>query len=259
MLAGIFGVLTPVKEITLDHFYTAIYVGVTLALAQGCGQCLNQYADWELDKLIKDYRPIPSGLVSKEESLGLSWLLAIFAVGRAFTISLFFGLVTLTLIFFAVFYSLAPLSPRRIHPLINTGWMAISRGFLPMFAVWSIYGDVNAAWEYSILAFLWVMGFQAAKDVPDVDGDVKFGIKTIPAAYGLRGLSVVMISCTAAYVSLAIYFNKYIMLSVIPLAILAVLTMKRQTELIENNISWATFYLGLAAQYLLIFINERFI
>lgn len=259
LLAGIFGVLTPVKDVTLEHFYTAIYVGITLALAQATGQALNQYADAELDKIIKGYRPIPSGLVSKEEALGLSWLLAMFAVARAFTISTFFGLVILTLLFFAVFYSLAPFSPRKIHPLINTGWMAVSRGFLPMFAIWSVYGDLNGAWRYSILAFLWVMGFQATKDEPDCQGDKAFGIKTIPNTYGLRGLLTTMMVCIGIYIALAIRFNILVMLLILPLAVTAILTTKRQSGLTENTLAWCCFYAGLGLLYILMFINERFI
>ena len=259
LLAGIFGVLTPVKDVSLQHFYTAIYVGITLALAQATGQVLNQYADAELDKIIKGYRAIPSGLVSREEALGLSWLLAIFAVARAFTISTFFGLVVLTLLFFAVFYSLAPLSPRKIHPVANAVWMAISRGFIPMFAVWSVFGELSKTWQYSLLAFTWVLGFQGSKDVVDVEGDRKFRIKTIPNAYGLRGLSVVMIGCTAAYTFLAVYFKAYIMLLTVVLAALAILTTKKQSEFTENTYAWTAFYLGLALLYVLMFINERFI
>jgi len=255
-LAGFFGVLAPVRNLTLTHLSTAVYVGLTLALAQGCGQCVNQYADASLDSEIKPYRPIPSGLVTRDEALGVSWLLAIFAVGRAFTISTFFGLVVLTCLFFAVFYSLAPFSPRRIHPLINTGWMAVSRGFIPMFAVLSVYGDLNRAWPYSILAFLWVMGFQATKDVPDVE-EKKFGIRTIPNTYGLRGLVTTMTACSVLYALFAIQLNSYIMLFVLPLAVCAILTTNKQSSLTENTISWCCFYFGLSSIYLLMFITER--
>jgi len=257
LLAGIFGVLSPVTEITFHHVITAIYVGVTLAIAQGAGQCINQFADVELDKMVKPHRPIPSGLVSREEALGLSWLLAMFAVGRAFTISTFFGLVVLVLLFFAVFYSLAPFSPRRAHSLLNTGWMAFSRGFMPMLAVWSVYGDLGSAWQYSVLAFLWVMGFQSTKDVPDSEGDKNFGVKTIPNSYGLKGQVVVMTTCTALYTLLALEFRAYIMLLVVPLAALGTLTVRKQTQLIENTIAWAAFYLGLGLVYILMFITEK--
>jgi len=259
LLAGIFGVLTPVPEITFSHIVTAIYVGVTLALAQGAGQCVNQYADRDLDKLVKPYRPLPSGLVGSEEALGLAWLLAMFSVARAFTISTFFGLVVLVLLFFAIFYSLVPFSPRRVHPLLNTGWMALSRGFLPMFAVFSVYGNVNDAWKYSVLAFLWVMGFQASKDVPDIQGDKAYGIRTIPNSYGPKGLVATMVVCSLFYTFLSIYFSVYIMLLTLPLALLAIATTEKQSKLTENTYSWLAFYLGLSLIYILMFAGRFFL
>ena len=259
LIAGLLGTLAPAQSITFEHVKIAIYVGVTLMLSQFCGQCLNQYADVELDRVVKPYRPLPSGLLSREEALGFSWLLAIFAIGRAFTISTFFGLIVLTLLFFAVFYSLAPFSPRRVHPLVNTGWMALSRGFLPMFAVFSVYGNLNNAWKYSILAFLWVMGFQASKDVPDTQGDEAYGIKTIPNSYGLGGLVTTMVVCSVLYTLLSLYFSVYIMLLTLPLAVLAIATTEKQSRLTENTYSWLSFYAGLGFLYILIFIGERFI
>ena len=259
LMAGVFGVLTPVQDVRARHLYAAIYVGITLALAQATGQVLNQYADAELDKVIKSYRPIPSGLVSREEALGLSWILAIFAVGRAFTISTFFGLVSLVLLFFSVFYSLAPFSPRRIHPLMNVSWMALSRGFIPMFAVLSVFGDVSGAWRYSLLALVWVLGFQSTKDVPDVEGDTKFGIKTVPGSYGQRGLRMLMAVCTIIYTGFSVYYKLYIMLLILPLAIAAMLTTKKQSGLTENTYAWTCFYGGLGLLYILMPINERLI
>ncbi len=256
LLAGIFGVLTPVQNITFESVVLAVYVGVTLAMAQAAGQCLNQYADAELDGFIKQYRPIPSGLITREEALGISWLLAGISIARAFTLNTVFGLIVLTLLFFAVYYSLAPFSPRHVNPLLNTGWMAISRGFLPMFAVWSIFGNLEMAWQYSILAFLWVMGLQATKDIGDVDGDKRFGIKTVPGIYGVNGLKILMIVCSVLYGILAVSFKLYLMLLLVPLAAVAVLSLKRKT-ITENTVSWTIFYAGLGLIYVLMFINGR--
>jgi geranylgeranylglycerol-phosphate geranylgeranyltransferase len=257
LVAGILGVLTPVKEITFANIVTATYVGVTLALAQACGQCLNQYADSELDKLIKPYRPVPSGLVTREEALGLSWLLAIFAVGRAFTIGTFFGLIVLVLLFFSVFYSLSPFSPRRVNPFLNTGWMAVSRGLLPIYAVISIYGSMENVWRYAVLAFLWVLAYQATKDIGDVEGDRKFGIKTIPNTYGLKGFLIYEASLTVIVFSFIYVFLPKIMLLLIPISLLALLGLRKQVKGAENNLGWVGFYSGLAFIYVLIFAYSR--
>jgi geranylgeranylglycerol-phosphate geranylgeranyltransferase len=257
LVAGVLGVLTPVKEITFTNIITATYVGVTLALAQACGQCLNQYADAELDKLIKPYRPIPRGLVTREEALGLSWLLAIFAVGRAFTIGTFFGLIVLVLLFFSVFYSLSPFSPRRVNPFLNTGWMAVSRGLLPIYAVVSIYGSLENVWRYAVLAFLWVLAYQATKDIGDVEGDRKFGIKTIPNTYGLKGFLIYEASLTVIVFSFIYVFLPKIMLLLIPISLVALLGLRKQVKGAENNLGWVGFYSGLAFIYVLIFAYSR--
>jgi 4-hydroxybenzoate polyprenyltransferase len=96
LLAGFFGVLSIVTD-----FYLAIYVGLTLAACQAVGQIINQYCDIELDKIIKPYRPLPAGVLTKEEALGAAWLLAIAAIARAFTVNIQFGLGIITLFFIA--------------------------------------------------------------------------------------------------------------------------------------------------------------
>jgi 4-hydroxybenzoate polyprenyltransferase len=256
VMAGLFGVLAPVAEPSPGHVVTAVYVGLTLALAQACGQCINQYADVELDRVVKPYRPLPSGAISREEAMGVAWLLAIFSVGRAFTIGTPFGLVTLALIFFAVFYSLSPLSPRRVNPFLNVGWTAVSRGLIPALAVWSVYGDPRGALHYAAFAFLWCLALQGTKDIGDSEGDRMFGIRTIANSYGARGFLVY-----AAAVSSAMYVYAYlfvpVMLALIPLTAVALIGLRRQVAGVENNLSWVCFYLGLGLTYVLMFLSGR--
>lgn len=254
-LAGLFGTVAPVGDITFTHLIKAIYVGATLAFAQGCGQCLNQYADVEIDKIIKGYRPLPSGTVTREEALGLSWLLALLAIGRGFTISVFFGLMVLVLLFFAVFYSLAPFSPRRINPILNVGWMAISRGFLPFVAVFSIYGNVYDSLKYALLGFIWVFAYQSTKDINDTRGDAKFGIKTIPLSYGLRGLTKFMVIVTILFYLFAVYFELLLVFLLLPLSLMALIGMKKQIKGAENNLGWIAMYTGLGMLYVLVFMS----
>jgi len=253
LAAGVLGVLAPVGHISFNHLVIAIYVGVTLAFAQACGQCINQYADADLDKIVKKYRAIPSGIISREEALGFAWLLALFAIARAFTVSVFLGLVILILLFFAVFYSLSPFSPRKIHPLLNTGWMALSRGFIPVFAVLSIYGDGSNAWQYGVLAFVWIMGFQSTKDIADSAADRKFGIKTIFNTYGSTGLTMIMIGCSLLYGGLAVLFEMPIMLVLLIVGILAILLKDKTVSFMENNIGWIGFNHAIGFRTLLIF------
>jgi 4-hydroxybenzoate polyprenyltransferase len=255
-LAGLFGVLAPVRSITFRHFFTAIYVGVSLALLQAVGQIINQIVDADLDAMLprKKNRPIVSGRVSKDEAYGIAWLLAIFGILRAFTVSIQFGIMSIILLAFAIYYSLPPFSPRKIHPLLNTGWMALSRGFLPMLAVWSVYGDISQAWPYAILAFIWVMGWQSSKDVPDVEADKTHGIKTIPNTWGVKGLQITMIFCLVWFGLSAVLFNLPSMLSLLPLGVISLATVKKEANLTENTYSWVCYYLGLGLIYIIAFV-----
>jgi len=258
LLAGILGVLAT-TSFSMEKLMVAIYVGVTLASCQAAGQVINQYADASLDKLVKQYRPIPSGLISKEEALGVGWLLALFSVARAFTITISFGLLTVLLLFFAVFYSLSPLSPRRIHPVLNIFWMAISRGFIPVMAVWSIYGHWVSALPYAWIAFVWVLGFQGTKDLEDVEADKQFGIKTLPGEFGSFGLVMWMVACTFILVCSIFLTQLLIMFALVPLAIFSIWGFNRKSKFTENTYGWLGFYAGLGVFFILLFSNQFFL
>lgn len=256
LFAGILGVLST-TSFSFESFTAAVYVGVTLALAQATGQVINQYADLELDKMVKKYRPLPSGLISREEALGIAWLLALFGITRAFTITTVFGLVVVALIFFAVFYSLSPFSPRKIHPFLNVAWMAVSRGFIPVLAVWSIYGEWVNALPYALIGFFWVLGFQGAKDVEDVKGDWIFGIKTVVGRYGVIGLRTLMVTCGFIIISICAFFQLHLM-GVLPvIGGFAIYGLTKKSKFTENNYGWVGMYIGLALFYVLMFLTER--
>jgi len=253
LVAGLLGVLAPVEEITFSHITTAIYVGITLALLQAAGQVLNQWSDFEIDKLARPYRPLPLGVISRDEALGLAWLLSIFAIGRAFTVSITFGLYALILLFFSVFYSLAPFSPRRVNPILNVMWMAISRGFIPFLAVLTVYGTFEYAIKWAVFGFLWVLAYQSSKDIHDVEADRSFGIKTIPNTYGIQALRVHMIIITVVIWFYAIVYLPMV-LWLTPISILALVGLNRKVDGLENDLSWVSFYLGLGISYLILFI-----
>lgn len=256
LLAGLLGVLATI-EFSVDNLLIAIYAGVTLGLAQATGQIINQYADADLDKMIKSYRPIPSGIIRKEEALGMAWLFALFSIARGFTVNPIFGLATLTLIFFAVFYSLSPFSPRKIHPILNITWMAIARGFIPIIAVWSISGVWEKALPYALLGFFWVLGFQSTKDLDDIDGDRAFGIKTIANTYGFTKLLALMLGCSFTYLIIAMLSNLHFMVLLLPVAWFSILNINKKSRFTENNLGWLGFYIGLSMLYLLMLINEK--
>ena len=247
-LAGLFLIIAK-HGVYFDSFTKGIYVGITLALAQACGQVINQVVDKDLDKIIKPYRPIPRGIVTSEEAVGVAWILALLAVARGFTVSIYFGLMTSLMLFFAVFYSLPPLSPRKINPWINHLWVSFSRSVLPLLAILEEKGFI-----YALLAFIWTFGWQTSKDVLDVEGDKMFGIKTIANTYGRDFVKKLALISSIVFVMISIAFNKMIMLTMIPLMIFGY-TKFYQKSKTENIIGWAVFYIGLGMIFVLTAID----
>jgi 4-hydroxybenzoate polyprenyltransferase len=254
-IAGLFLTLAS-TEISLETFRAALDAGVVLALLQATGQIVNQVVDAELDRSLpgKRDRPIPSGLVERDEAMGLAWVFSIVALARAFTLGLTFGLLSLVILFMAVFYSLRPFSPRG-HATISLTWQAFSRGFLPPILCFSIYKTPYDALPISILAFTWCLGWQGTKDIEDVEGDLKFGVKTVANTFGVRGLKALALSLSIAFYCLILYFKYYVMLATLPLTAVGLAYFDRKSTITENVVGWMVFYINLG----LIFILSLFL
>jgi len=251
LFAGFF--LTVASEgVSYGSLARGVYIGLTLALAQACGQVVNQVADRELDRVIKPYRPIPQGRVTVEEAVGLAWLFGIAAVGRAFTISVYFGLMTCLMLFFAVFYSLPPLSPRRVNPWLNHLWVSFSRSVVPVLAVMGPRG-----WRYAVLAFVWAFGWQGTKDIADAEGDRLFGIKTLANTYGVCALMALSTVSLLLYTALCAYLELPLFTVLVPLSVYGLFKYTSPWRG-ENTVAWAVYYAGLGLIPVLTALSELF-
>lgn len=242
-----------------------LFVSLTLMLCQSVGQVLNQAVGVNEDKINKPYRPIPQGRVTVEDAYGLAFLLSLFAVGRAFTINVTFGMWITIILFFAVFYNIKPFQARK-YLWINLLWMSVSRGLLPFAVIWSAYEKpfVLKPWLLGSIAFLWVLSWQSSKDVNDLEGDKKYGINTLPVVYNLeKTKKIIRILSLLPFIPLVLYvkfgFLTFPYLLLLNLAFLRELNLwgfNKPSKLFENTWAWAGFYLGLSAIYVLSFVAE---
>jgi 4-hydroxybenzoate polyprenyltransferase len=249
VFVGVFLTLATMS-FSVETLTRGIYIGLTMAFAQAAGQIVNQVVDKDLDKEIKPYRPIPQGWFSPDEALGLAYLFSLLAIARGFTISVYFGLMTCVMLFFAVFYSLPPLSPRRVNPLLNHLWVSFSRSVVPIMAIMGIDG-----WKYALLAFIWAFGWQGTKDIPDIIGDRRCGIKTIANTYGIKVLRALSGASTIFYIMLCLYLDIPLFLLLAPLALYGLLKYTDEWRG-ENTASWAVYYVGLGLIPLLVMIHN---
>lgn len=268
MLAVIFGSWACLKYTGREYLLwrewkTVVFATVTMASAQACGQVLNQVKDVELDRINKKgYRPVARGLVTPEEAMGLGWILGLFALARGFMTNTTFGIIMGIIVFFAVFYNLEPIRA-KMRSWLNVFWLGFSRGFLPMIAVWSIFGNIwtSYPWLLGSVFFVWVTGFQVTKDIPDVVGDRQFGVPTIPVKYGIENTARFIGGCLT--VSMVLLYS-FLLLRLLPInflymgfltlpSVMIVEGLERPKELAfaENTIEWVLFYATLGGFYIM--------
>ncbi|MEF8874138.1 MAG: UbiA family prenyltransferase [Candidatus Thermoplasmatota archaeon] len=238
--------------------------GLALMIAQASGQVSNQACDPpELDRINdKGYRPIPSGVISQEEAISIGWGLALLSVAIAFLIGDQFGILVSLMFVVIVAYNFEPLRLKKRLWLNNIS-MAFSRGLLPLPAAWAIFGDVlnPLPWMIGSCIFFWVVGWQSAKDIDDVEGDAEYDINTPAVYYGVKRLKKILVLPSLASFGVLTFF---LVLEMIPssfsiLLLLAVPTLvmhkyigeNKAIALLENNIVWQLFYLVLGGWFLL--------
>lgn len=242
---------------SFDLFFTLVYVGLTIALLQAVGQVTNQATDIHIDKWNKPYRPIPKGRVTKEEAYAIAFILAIFALARAVTISFPFFVFCVFILIFSVGYSVDPVRIKEKAVYISLPWLALSRGLMPLLATWTVFGKVIDSafpWALGIVATMWVLAFQASKDFGDEFGDREFNVPTLVTYYGKQNALRIMVVLATFYPIAILYFisvgalpsGLYILLILIPVEILILFFIRNNIESkLENNLGWVLFYIGL--------------
>lgn len=267
LIAGIFISMVPILldgGSVLAHWETLIYVGVTMALLQGGGQAINQAHPEEvkIDKANgKTYRPVPKGLLSEQEAMGVGMILIMFGITRAFTVNEMFGVFAMILAFFSIFYTLPPIRAKKRF-ILNIVWLGISRGFLPVVACFSVFNDpfdiISLTW--GSLGFIWVLGFNVVKDIPDMKGDAEYDIPSLPVKIGKFGTVIHTASFMLVFIATSAYFvAEYLptafrwiyALSLIAILIPISLILDAPIPKLENNLAWVLFYLGLGLLFLI--------
>jgi len=270
-IAGLFGILiqlgyTNQPSLFLQHWKTVIYAGVTLMLAQACGQCFNQSVEEEIkiDRVNKPYRPLVKGTLSKNEARSLAWILALIAIGRSFTINPWFGGFVTALVGFGIFYSLPPLRMKK-KLFWGTAWQAFSRGFLPILTMWSVFGNPINRIPVAIgsILFVFMLGAQPNKDIVDQKGDKRYGVKSLITEYGVektmdwtsRLVAFGPLLLIALYTQVGILPKKCIdLFCLAPLLWFMAWEMrenpKKEIDKLENTVGWVLMYVILALFYI---------
>ena len=146
-------------------------------LAAGGGNALNDFVDFEGDKINHPERPLPSGIIQRENARIYAGLLFLSAFLLSFTVSHFCILIAGLNIGLMVLYEL------RLKQKGFVGNLAISwlTGSVFLFGGAALYtepiphalgsSEILATLVLSLLAFLSSAGREIIKDIEDIEGD----------------------------------------------------------------------------------------
>jgi len=181
-----------------------LFGALTAFSLTGAAMAVNDYYDFDIDKINEPNRPIPSGQVSLKTALVTTAVLTLIGLSSAFVISLFCLLFATVAWIIMVTYT--TIGKRAGFPgnLLVSACVAAPFLFGSLVAVNTVTINILI---FASMAFLSNTGREITKGIVDIEGDKQHRIKTLAVVFGSK---------KAAFAA-AIFFISAICLSPIPL------------------------------------------
>ncbi len=168
-------------------------IPITLAvivafLINGAGNVINDYFDYEIDRINRPKRTIPSGRVKRSSVLNYFLLLILVSLILAYFVSIYFFYIAVINSIVSFVYSWK-LKETPIIGNIAVSWLAAST-FLAGALI--ALGSLNiSVLVLASLAFLATLSREIFKDIEDAKGDSTAKIKTLPLVIGETKAAIV--------------------------------------------------------------------
>ena len=178
------------------------------AMLNAASNVINQYYDFENDRINKPTRPLITGEISMGAAFRLATVLYTIAVVPTWLIVAWprvtfaeklnsplaqhqcFAIFVLGMIFTLV-YSAPGLGRTKANAFLANLTIAIPRGCLLKVAGWSMVASVFHVepWFIGSIFFLFLVGASSTKDFSDMPGDAAAGCRTLPIRFGVATAS----------------------------------------------------------------------
>lgn len=158
---------------------TIFFAGLSASLVTAAANIINDYFDFEIDKINKPNRPLPSGRLNKNSAISIYVILTVISLPLSFQIStnaLLIVIITTLLLFFysKIFKSI---------PLVGNTVVAVCAALAFVFGGLAVE-NWQAAIVPTVFAFFITLIRELLKDIEDLDGDLRNGIITFPGKFG---------------------------------------------------------------------------
>jgi len=175
----------------------AVFAFAVAVLICGGGNAINDYCDRKIDAINRPGRPIPSGRLKASHALVIGR--SLFMMGVVLAIPLGAPCITLAILnsMILAFYA-AELKRLGLVGNLTVGYLVGSTFLFGGLAV----KKLQAVSILAAMAALSTVGRELIKDIEDMRGDRKIGLKTFPLSHGTRAtaaLAIVFIAAAIAF------------------------------------------------------------
>lgn len=193
----------------------ALHLACTLVAALGVNIAIvgiNQVEDVDIDGVNKPWLPIAAGDLSLRDARAIVSAAALVALVLALTQGWLETVAVAGALAVGWAYSVPPLRLKRFPALASISISGV-RGIVVNLGVWlhfaAAFGDSSAVSEpvWAVTAFVLPFSFAIAilKDVPDIDGDRRYGIGTFSVRWGAARVARLGVGVlVAGYVAMAV-------------------------------------------------------
>ncbi|MBD3388310.1 MAG: hypothetical protein GF416_04470 [Candidatus Altiarchaeales archaeon] len=170
--------------------WNVLAAAVSAALILGGGNALNDYFDYDIDKVNKPSRPLPSNRISKSDALMLAFAMFLIGLGVAKSINTICFLIaffnTSVLIVYAVYSKRLLLASNLIISYLVASVFIYGAASAQTPGVWVNPDGVKLAVILASCAFALTLSREVVKDIEDLEGDKKAYSTTLPIKYGVK-------------------------------------------------------------------------
>lgn len=182
IVAGLVGILGATVALgSLPSYEKSLMIFLVVFLGCSWGNIINDYFDYEIDKINRPSRPLPRGALSRKVALIYGVCLAALGLLIAYMLNLgaFFFALGAYLLMYLYAWKLKP------TPLVGNLAVATLTGATPLYGAIAV-GKIGLAGYLALCAFLVNVAREIFKDVEDVEGDKAHGAKTLPIVWGVE-------------------------------------------------------------------------
>jgi geranylgeranylglycerol-phosphate geranylgeranyltransferase len=156
-----------------------IYPALSAAFTAAAGNVINDFYDFESDKINHPKRPLANYILVKREALIFYFILIVTAVALSFLINLVCICIVIftNIILFLYSYKLKHIM------LFGNFIVSFLTGMVFIFGGYAV-NNVSYAVIPALFAFLINLIREVVKDMHDLEGDTKIGVKTFPFVFG---------------------------------------------------------------------------